>query len=161
MSIAVLALSFLVMLLGLGGTILPVVPGLPVIWLAMLGYGAWSGWADYGFAAMAATGALVAASLVVDQVAAAKGAETFGSGRAGMVGAVVGGIIGLIALSLPGLVAGVFVGAAACELVFGGRTLGASLFSGLGALLGFLAGSLFKFMLGVILIAYFLWAVLL
>jgi uncharacterized protein YqgC (DUF456 family) len=213
MEAAALALTILVLLAGLAGTLLPVVPGLPLMWLALLGYGwftgwkafgfagllvtgllvlfslvvdqaaavlgakkfgasraglcgsvaggllgyGWlTGWAAYGPAGLSVTGLLVLLSLVVDQAAAVIGAKKFGPSRAGLCGSVAGGLLGLIFFSLPGLVLGIFLGALALELLVSRRTPGEALTAGFGALLGFLAGSLFKFMLGLGLLGFFI-----
>lgn len=148
------------MLTGLAGAILPVLPGLPIIWAALLGYGFYDGWVDYGWKTMLITGLLVALSLAVDQLASVLGAKKFGAGRAGMIGSVVGAIAGVIFFSIPGLILGTFFGAMLCEMAFSRRDFRQSMASGTGALVGFLAGSLFKFMMGAGLIAYFLYAVI-
>ncbi len=160
MDIIVIILAVFIMLAGLGGTILPAVPGLPVIWLAMFGYGWYSGWADYGFTAMLVGGLAVAVSIAVDQLASVMGAKRFGASRAGMIGSFIGAFAGLLILNVVGLIAGTFLGAMIFEMLFSGRNLRSSLASGFGALVGFLAGSMFKFMLGVGLIAYFIFALL-
>jgi len=156
METAILVLTLLVMLAGLAGTLLPVVPGLPLMWLAFLGYGWLTGWSSYGAAFLTVTGLLVLLSMVVDYAASALGAKKFGASRPGLVGAVAGGILGLIFFSLPGLILGIFLGAMALEILVSRRDLGAALTAGLGALLGFLAGSLFKFMLGFFLFLLFI-----
>ena len=157
---AALTLCLLVMLAGLAGTLLPVLPGLPLMWLAGLGYGWYTGWRDYGFAGLMITALAVALSLAVDQLASIIGARKFGASRAGVIGSVAGGLAGLIFFSFPGLILGLFAGAGAAEMLFSQRGLKAALASGAGALLGFLAGSLFKFMLGLGLLGAFLWALI-
>jgi uncharacterized protein YqgC (DUF456 family) len=114
-----------------------------------LGYGWFTGWSAYGAPFLTVTGLLVLLSMVLDYAASAFGAKKFGASRPGLVGAVAGGILGLIFFSLPGLILGIFLGAMALEILVSRRDLGAALTAGVGALLGFLAGSLFKFMLGV------------
>ncbi len=158
MNILVLIICFLVMLGGLAGTVLPILPGIPIIWGAMFFYGWFSDWAYYGLTAMVITGGLTVLSLVVDQLASLMGAKKFGASRAGMIGSVVGAIVGVIFFNIIGLIAGTFLGAMVAEMLFNGRNLWESMASGTGALLGFLAGSLFKFMLAFSLIAYFVFA---
>ncbi|MDR0881303.1 MAG: DUF456 domain-containing protein [Candidatus Adiutrix sp.] len=158
MDIVVWVICLLVMLAGLAGTILPVLPGLPIIWAGFLGYGLYSGWVAYGLGALAVTGFLAVLSLAVDQLAGVMGAKKFGASRAGMIGSFVGAVSGLIIFSLPGLILGTFFGAAAAEMIWEKREVKDSLVSGAGALVGFLAGSLFKFMMGLGFIIYFIWA---
>ncbi len=160
MNIVVLILCFLIMLAGLAGTILPVLPGIPIIWAAFLGYGWYDGWAHYGLVTMVVTGLVVALSVAVDQLASVMGAKKFGATRAGMIGSVVGAILGLIIFNVIGLILGTFLGALGAEMAFSGRNFKQSMASGAGALVGFLAGSLFKFMVGMALIAYFVFALI-
>lgn len=160
MNIALLILCFIIMLLGLGGTILPVLPGIPIMWVAMLGYGWYSDWAYYGLTTMVVTGLIVVLSLAVDQLASAMGAKKFGATRAGMIGSVVGALLGVIFFNIIGLILGTFIGAAAFEMLFARQDLKNSLASGAGALVGFLAGSLFKFMVGLGFIIYFTFALI-
>jgi len=156
MEAVVLGLALLVLLAGLVGTLLPVVPGLPLMWLALLGHGWFTDWTAYGFPGLLVTGLLVLLSLVVDQAAAVIGAKKYGATRAGLFGSVAGGLLGLIFFSLPGLVLGVFFGALALEVLISRRDLRSAFQAGFGALLGFLAGSLFKFMLGLGLLGFFI-----
>lgn len=158
MNIAALILCFIIMLLGLAGTILPIMPGIPIMWAAMLGYGWYSGWAYYGLTTMIVTGLIVALSLAVDQLASVMGAKKFGASKAGMIGSVVGALLGVIFFNIIGLILGTFLGAAAFEMAFARQDLKNSLASGTGALVGFLAGSLFKFMVGLGFIVYFIFA---
>ena len=127
----------------------------------MLIYGWFSGWAAYGLTSMLVIGFLVILSVAVDQLASVIGAKKFGASRAGMIGSVVGAIIGfIVGFGVPGLIIGTFLGAMVFEMAFSRRNLRESMASGTGALVGFLAGSLFKFMLGVGFIIYFVGALI-
>jgi len=160
MNIFIVIVCFIIMLLGLAGTVVPVLPGIPIIWAALMGYGWYSDWAYYGLTAMVVTGVIVALSLAVDQLASVLGAKKFGATRAGMIGSVVGAIFGVIFFSLIGLILGTFFGAVIFEMVFSRRDFKKSLAAGTGALLGFLTGSLFKFMVGMGFITYFIFALI-
>ncbi|MDR1310238.1 MAG: DUF456 domain-containing protein [Deltaproteobacteria bacterium] len=159
MDYAVIAVCLLAMLIGLAGTIVPVIPSLPLIFAAFLGYGLFDHWRSYGLWTMVAVGAVVAATVVLDHLASVLGAKKMGAGRAGMVGSLVLGIIGLVFLNLPGLILGAFAGAVAFEMVFSHKELGLAMKAGWGALLGLLVGSLFKFVVGLVLTLAFAWKV--
>jgi uncharacterized protein YqgC (DUF456 family) len=159
MSVVAVILAILIMLIGLAGSIIPILPGLPIIFCSYLGYGFYSQWEDYGFWIMFLAGAIVVLGFILDQLAGVVGAKKFGAGKAGMIGSFLGAIIGVIFFSLPGLIIGTFGGAAVFELIFAGRNVSQSLKAGTGALLGFLTGSLFKFILGMILTALFVYQV--
>lgn len=153
-------LAVLVMLAGLIGTVAPFVPGLPIIWLAFLGYGFYDHWESFGLTTMIITGVVVALSLILDQLATMWGAKRFGAGKAGMIGSIAGGILGLVIFNIPGMVLGAFAGAVICEMQFGGQDFKESLQAGAGALLGLLVGSLGKFVMGSMMILAFLWLVI-
>jgi uncharacterized protein YqgC (DUF456 family) len=141
------------------GSVLPVIPGLPVFFFVYLGYGLFDKWRAYGSAALIVVGAVVVLSLVLDQLAAMLGAKKFGANKAGMIGSVVCAFIGVIFFSLPGLLVGAFLGAAVFEMAFNKMELKDSLKAGGGTLLGLLVGGLFKFMIGTVLTLAFIYQV--
>ncbi|MDR2611909.1 MAG: DUF456 domain-containing protein [Deltaproteobacteria bacterium] len=158
--VVIFSLGILLMLAGAAGAFVPVIPGLPLNWLVLLGYGFWSGWGPYGFWTMFLTALAVAAGMVGDQLAGAMGARKFGSGKAGMIGAAVGAILGVIVFNIPGLVLGTFFGAMLAEIWFNKKEAKEAADAGLGALLGCLAGGMFKFVLSVVITVAFIWQVL-
>lgn len=129
-------IALMVMLVGVIGTFLPTMPGLPVIWLAMLGYGLFEGFREMTPTFLVVTLLVVAATQVAEHYARAWGAQRFGAGRAGAWGAVVGSIVGLFFMPL-GLVLGPFLGAMLFELV-AGRPGQEALRAGVGGLVGML-----------------------
>ncbi|MDR1081982.1 MAG: DUF456 domain-containing protein [Deltaproteobacteria bacterium] len=160
LDIAFFSLGIILMLAGAAGAFVPIIPGRPLNWLVLLGYGFWSDWGPYGFWTMLWAGLAVAVGLVCDQLAGAMGAKKFGSSRAGMIGAFVGAILGVIFLNIPGLILGTFFGAMLAEIWFDRKEAAAAADSGLGALLGCLAGGVFKFVISIILTAAYIWLVL-
>jgi len=112
-------LSALMIFLGLLGTVLPMLPGLPLAFLGML-LAAWAG--DFGEISVFTVivlGVLTVASLVVDLLASAWGAKRAGASKTAMLGAGLGGLVGMMLFNLPGLIIGPFVGAMAAELAKG------------------------------------------
>lgn len=134
--IIALVVALVVMLVGLAGTFLPALPGIPLIWLAMLGYGVYEGFREMTPAFLVVTFLVVAATQVAEHYARAWGARRFGAGRAGAWGAVIGSIVGLFFMPL-GLLLGPFLGAALFEL-FAGRSGGEAVRAGFGGLVGVL-----------------------
>jgi uncharacterized protein YqgC (DUF456 family) len=125
-----------VMLVGVVGTFLPALPGLPLIWLAMLGFGFVEGFREMTPAFLVITLLVVAATQVAEHYARAWGARRFGAGRAGAWGAVIGSIAGLFFMPI-GLVLGPFLGALLAELL-AGRSGEEAIRAGFGGLVGVL-----------------------
>lgn len=130
------------MLVGLAGTLLPLLPGVPLVFAGML-LAAWiDGFARVGVATLVVLGLLTLLSFVVEYVAAAMGARRAGASRQAIAGAAIGTFAGLF-FGLPGLLLGPFIGAATGELVARGgasRAVGV----GVGAWIGFAVGSIAK-----------------
>src|SRR5215212_1291887 len=116
-----LALTVVLMVVGLLGSVLPGLPGVPLIFLSALVYAILSDFRTVGVAVLVVLFVFAAIALVADFVATSYGARRFGASNWGTVGGAVGGIVGaLIGLlflgigSLFGLIlgtiAGVFIG---------------------------------------------------
>ncbi|MCM2355506.1 MAG: DUF456 domain-containing protein [Arenimonas sp.] len=128
--------------IGLLGTILPVLPGLPVMYAGMV-LAAWAGgFRHIGGWTLAVLGVLVLLSIAVDLLASIAGARRVGASNKGVFGAGVGGFVGLF-FGLPGLVAGPFLGAALGEVAHGREWKHASKI-GFGTWVGLLLGAIFK-----------------
>lgn len=159
MEILWLTIALVFMGIGLLGTVLPLLPGIPIIYVGYLVYGLATGWRNYGVVAVVSWGIVTLLVQILDYYAGALGAKKFGASSMGVWGSVIGAIVGFIIFNVAGLVIGTFGGALAGELIHG-RSLQEALRSGWGAFIGFLVGSLFKVVLGVVMIGVFLWLVL-
>jgi uncharacterized protein YqgC (DUF456 family) len=103
-------LAAALVVVGVIGTVLPAIPGAPLVFLGLLV----AAWADrfekVGWFTLSVLGILTALTFVVDFMAASLGAKRVGASWAALAGAVVGTIVGLF-FSIPGLILGPFVGA--------------------------------------------------
>lgn len=140
-------------LVGLLGTFLPVLPGLPVMFAGM-----WlAAWADdfqrVGVGTLVVLGLLVLLSIVVDLAASMIGARRVGASGKAIWGAGIGSVVGLF-FGLPGLLAGPFLGASLGEL-WHGRQFRAATRVGFGTWLGLLLGAIFKLLLALAMLAIF------
>ena len=120
-----------VMLFGLLGCILPVIPGIPLIWATAFFYGLLTGFEDIGRDYLLVFGILSAISLLLDWFVGVYGAKRLGASTWGMVGAFIGMILGAIVGTLPGLIIGPLIGAIAFEL-WAGRKSGDAVKAGFG-----------------------------
>lgn len=139
--------------IGLLGTFLPVLPGLPVMFAGMW-LAAWAdGYTRIGAGTLVVLGLLVLVAIAVDFFASLVGARRVGASNKGMLGAGVGGVLGLF-FGLPGLVAGPFLGAAAGEMAHGREWREATRI-GVGTWIGLLLGAVFKLGLAVAMLLLF------
>jgi uncharacterized protein YqgC (DUF456 family) len=148
-----LSLTLLVMLVGLAGSIVPALPGPPLVLIAAIGHRLWFG--DHSASALVLVCLVILTiwSFVLDYFAGVYGAKRFGATWRGVLGAFVGGIAGLF-FSIPGLIIGPFVGAMVFELM-GGYKFDKASRAGLGATLGVFAGVIGKCIISVVMIGLF------
>ena len=158
MSIFIGIIVILLAFLGLVGTILPFLPGTPLILLAAVVYGLAFGFNRIGSGIYIALGALTLLSLLVDYLTTSLGARSLGASKAGMVGAVLGALFGFALGNLPGLLAGPFLGAFLAETLWGKGAKG-SFKAGLGAAVGILGGMVVRFLLALAMIALLVYGI--
>ncbi len=150
----IIALTVVLMLLGLAGSVLPLLPGAPLILAGALLYAWHTGFTPFGWADLAVMAVLALAGQALDYAAAVLGAKGYGASRWGIAGAAIGGMLGLILGNIIGLIAGSFAGAVLCEALKG-RDFKASVRSGYGALAGFFCGAVGKLLLAIAMVGYF------
>jgi hypothetical protein len=147
-------LAVLLVVIGVAGTLLPMLPGTPIVFAGLL-LAAWTDdFAHVGAAPLIALGVLTLLSLAIDTLASVMGAQRAGAGRAAITGAALGAVVGLF-FGLPGLILGPFAGAflgqylASKDLAESGR-------AGWGTLVGFLFGAAAKLVIALAMVAIFL-----
>jgi len=138
-----LSLALFVMCFGLAGSVLPGIPSTPVVMLAAIGHRLYFGPAGASTMALLVLGVLMMASLVMDYLASMYGAKRLGASWRGVVGAVIGGSIGIF-FNIPGILLGPFLGALLLEMI-GGREWKEAARAGLGAVIGVFVGAFGKF----------------
>lgn len=110
------ALAAVMVLVGIAGTVLPALPGVPLVFAGLL-LAAWAdGFANVGWPMLVLLGLLTALSVAVDFWATAKGAKRVGASRLAVIGAMVGLLAGLF-LGPLGIFIGAFAGALGGELL--------------------------------------------
>lgn len=147
--------AWTLIIIGLAGTIIPGLPGVGLVFGGILLYALYFGVESVGMTTLIFLGAATALSFVLDLLASLYGAARFGATRSGIIGSVVGGVVGFFVLSLPGLFLGMFLGAVAGEYFLAKKNKEEALKVGLGSVLGFLAGTLLKLLLGLVLVFVF------
>ena len=137
-----LVLALILMAIGCLGSVLPGIPSTPLVLIVAIGHKLYFREASAGWVVLTLLALTTALSLVMDYLASIYGAKRFGATRKGMVGAIVGGIVGLF-FNLPGILLGPFIGSAIFELM-GGREFKPAMKAGVGATLGLFAGAVGK-----------------
>jgi len=160
--ILLLILGIALILIGLAGCILPVIPGPPVSFIGLLML-KFTDFVEPGrvdsfnnLLWISATAAILVT--ILDYIVPVWGTKKFGGTRAGTIGAAIGLIIGLFFAPL-GLILGPFLGAVIGELV-AGMDEKSSLRAGFGSLIGFLTGVVMKLIVSGVITYYFVKEVL-
>ena len=173
-----LALTLLLMFVGLIGSVLPGLPGVTLIFLSALVYAIITDFRTVGVAILVVLFISAAIAFVADFVATSYGARRFGASNWGTVGGAIGGIagalIGLLFLGIGslfglilGTIAGVFLGEYLKRTRQGQQGPGstgsdwrrASHAAG-GVLVGYLASAVIQGLLGLASVIVFVWALL-
>jgi uncharacterized protein YqgC (DUF456 family) len=134
-------LAFSVIILGLIGCIIPVIPGPILTYGGMLILHATDKF-HFSSNILITLAIVVAVVALLDYVVPVWGTKKMGGTRMGMIGSTVGLIVGLFFGPI-GIILGPFLGAVGFELI-SGQSESKALMSGLGSFLGFLFGTIMK-----------------
>lgn len=146
-------LAVLLVVGGLAGTILPALPGPPMVFAGLFLAAYATGFEPAGWGTIAILGVLTALAWLIDFLAAAVGAKQLGASQRAFWGATFGAIVGMF-FGLPGIVLGPFVGAVAAELS-GGRKMHEAGRAGMGAWIGTVIGAAAKLAIAFLMIGIF------
>lgn len=150
MDVVLVILGILLILVGIAGCILPIIPGPPV------GYGGLllleiTKYADFSTRLLIILAVVAVVVTLLDYVVPIWGTKRYGGTKAGIWGATIGMVVGLFFFPPFGIIIGPLVGAIIAEMAKGADR-NQSIRAGLGSLVGFLLGT------GLKLIASFLFA---
>ena len=138
MDFLLLAIAIILIIVGLLGCILPIIPGPPLSFLGLLILH-FTDFAEYTTNFLLIVAFIAIVVTVLDYIVPIWGTKKFGGTKAGMWGATIGMIIGMIFLGPLGLILGPLVGAIIGESIKGANNKDAFK-AGLGAFFGFLMG---------------------
>ena len=147
-------LAVVLVVIGLAGTVLPVIPGALLVFAGLFAAAYADGFTRVGALGLTIIGVLGALSFVADFVASLLGAKRVGASPQALFGAAIGGGVGLF-FGLPGMVLGPFVGAVGGEFL-ARRRLSQAGKVGLGTWLGLVASAVLKVIIAFMMIATFL-----
>ena len=157
MDIALLLIGFILMLVGILGSFLPVLPGPPVSWIGLLllhlTNAVPQNWWFLGIT-------LVIALLVtvMDYVIPAAGTKKFGGSKAGIWGSIIGLLVAIFfpVLGPFGIIVWPFVGALVGELSQN-KDQKTAWKAAFGSFIGFLTGTFLKFLITMVYLGLFIW----
>ena len=153
MDIALYLLGALLILGGLAGAILPMLPGIPMLFGGIWLVAAVDNYQHLGKWWLMAIGLLGAIGVIVDFVAGSMGAKRVGASPRALWGAGAGTLVGMF-FGIPGLIFGPFAGALLGELASGTSAL-RSAHVGAATWLGLLFGTLLKLVISCMMIGLF------
>jgi hypothetical protein len=151
--------ALIVMAIGVIGVILPILPGLPLVWGAAFAYGYFTGFKVITQTYLLNFGLASAALIILDFVFRSFGAQKMGSSKWGMFGAFLGMVVGIVIGTLPSLILGSLVGATLFEMMLG-KGLLKSLSAGCGTFIAFLIGTILQLALALVMVGVFIQKVL-
>lgn len=132
-----LSLSILLMIVGIIGCLVPVLPGPPLSFLGILTL-QFTRFAEVSSNLLIILAVVAVLVSILDYIVPIWGTRKFGGSKYGVRGATVGLIIGLF-FGPPGIIIGPFIGAVVGEMIFK-DDFAYAIKAGFGSLLGFMAG---------------------
>ena len=153
MGIVLIILAFALLIIGIAGSVVPVLPGPPLSFAGLLLL-QWSGYGGFTPAFLWVWGGITAFLTVMDYILPSLLARRFGGSRFAAIGSFVGLVTGIIFFPPWGMIAGTFLGALAGELLHNRDNKEQAFRSAWGALLAFIAGSGAKLIASSIMLFY-------
>jgi uncharacterized protein YqgC (DUF456 family) len=154
------AIVLALMFAGLLGSLLPIIPGPPLILLAGVFYGVFTDFQKVNWFVILTLAGITLFALGIDWLATVYGAKRRQASIWGIIGGILGGILGFVVAGIAGLLLGVFLMSLLAEWIMGGQSLRYSMGVGWASLMGFLGGTLLKVLLSIIMVGIFLYAAL-
>lgn len=134
--------GFCLMIIGILGSFLPVLPGPPISWVGLLLLYLTKG-IELNYWALGITLFIALIIVIIDYIIPAQGTKRFGGSKYGIWGTNIGLVIGLFFPPI-GFIIGAFVGAFIGELIYDSKDQNRALKAATGSFLGFLAGTFIK-----------------
>lgn len=152
MDIVLLALGALLMMLGLAGSFLPIIPGPLTSWGGLLSIH-YTSKVEQDWNLLGWTLAIALIIMILDYLIPIWGTKALGGTKAGAIGSTIGLVVGLFFPPF-GIIFGPFVGALAGELRKNSNRK-IALKAAFGSFLGFLTGVMLKFIVSFVYLMFF------
>lgn len=153
MDVILVILGAIVLITGLVGCFLPIIPGPPLAYLGLL-FMHWSRFGQFTPNILWLFAILTIIVTIIDYFIPLWGTRKWGGSGAGVTGATIGLLLGFFFPPM-GIILGPFIGAVTGELLAGKKSHEA-LRSGMGAFIGFVLGTGIKMALVFVMVYYFI-----
>ena len=149
MDIFLLIIGFILVITGIIGSILPVLPGPILGWFGLLLLYL-TKIVPINYTLLIITLVVSIVVLALDYIIPSIGTKKFGGTKFGVIGTTIGLVLGLFFLPPIGLIVGPFVGAFVGEMIYDSTNPKKALKASYGSFIGFLSSTLLKFVVAVI-----------
>mgnify|MGYP006323908601 FL=1 len=156
--IILFTISLIIMIVGMAGIVVPIIPSTPLIWFGVFFYAIFTHFEKITWMILLIFAMLTIFSIVLENLGNIYGAKRFGATRWGIIGSIAGTGVGFYMGGPIGLILGPIVGTIIFEII-GGKDYTGALKSGLGNFVGFMGGSVIKIIIGLTMISIFIWKV--
>jgi len=153
MGMVLVVLAFLLLIAGLLGAVLPVIPGPPLSFIGLL-LMQWSGYGKFTALFLWVWAGITVVVTVMDYVLPTLMTKQFGGSRAASIGSILGLVAGIFLFPPFGMIVGPFLGAFIGELVHNRSNSGKAFKVALGAFLAFIVGTGAKLIVSSIMLYY-------
>lgn len=153
MDVFLVILGGLLMVVGFLGCFLPILPGPPISYLGLIALH-YTSYAHFSSNFLITWAIITAIVFGLDYIIPSYGTKKYGGSRAGVIGSMIGVVFGLFLFPPIGIIIGPMLGAFVGEL-FTGRNSKEALRAAWGSFIGFLLGTLLKMVASVMMIYYF------
>ncbi len=155
MEYILLVISFVLIIMGIIGSFLPVLPGPPISWFGLLCLYCTTG-IDFNYWILGSTLIVTLLMVILDYTIPAQGTKRFGGSKYGIWGTNIGLVVGIFAPIPGGFIIGPFAGALIGELIFDSKNIQRAIKAATGSLIGFLISTFSKFMVCMIFLGIFI-----
>ena len=154
MELFLVIIALLLMILGILGSFLPILPGPLTSWAGLLVLHFTEG-VELSQTFLIVTLLIAIIIYVLDYIIPALGTKRFGGSKSGMIGTTLGLIIGLFSPIPFGIIIGPFIGALIGEMMHR-NDFNKALKAAFGSFLGFIASTFLKFIVAIIYLGFFI-----
>ena len=149
MDLIIIIIGFLLILTGIIGSFLPIMPGPITGWFGLLVLYQTS-FLNLDHSFLLVTLFIAVSIFILDYFIPAIGAKKFGGTKTGVIGSTLGTVIGIILFGPMGIIFGAFLGAFIGELSTNKSNTRIALKAAIGTLVGYIGGILLKLSLGIV-----------